>query len=68
MTDLTTTTAPAAVTENWDTQKANLRARFSILTDEDLQHEEGKKEEMLERLQTRLGKTKEELATIIATL
>jgi uncharacterized protein YjbJ (UPF0337 family) len=33
-----------------------------------LQYENGKKDEMLARIQTKLGKTKEELATLIAAL
>ena len=38
------------------------------LTDNDLMFEEGKKDEMLGKLQIKLGKTKEELDKIIAGL
>jgi hypothetical protein len=38
------------------------------LTDSDFLFALGKKEEMLERLQVKLGKTKEELRSIIAAL
>ena len=68
MTDLNAATLPAAVTENWDAQKSKLIAKFPTLTDEDLQFEEGKKDEMLNRVQVKLGKTKEEIAMVIASL
>ncbi|MFN0275999.1 MAG: CsbD family protein [Chitinophagales bacterium] len=53
---------------NWDEQKGKLKSKFSNLTDADLQFEEGKKDEMLTKVQTKLGKTKEELDTIISSL
>ena len=59
---------PNVAKGNWTEQKAKLKAKFSTLTDTDLQYENGKKDEMLDRVQTKLGKTKEELTTIIAGL
>ena len=53
---------------NWSEQKTKLKAKFPVLTDSDLQYEDGKKDEMLTRIQSKLGKTKEELATIVAGL
>ena len=53
---------------NWEDQKVKLRGRFSKLTETDLHFEEGKKEEMLERVQIKLGKSKAELAALLATL
>ena len=53
---------------NWHEQKGKLKQKFAILTDNDLKFEEGKKEEMLGRLKSKLGKTKEELHKIIAAL
>jgi uncharacterized protein YjbJ (UPF0337 family) len=53
---------------NWNEQKARLKQKFAILTDNDLMFEEGKKEEMLGRLQIKLGKTKEELHKLIGSL
>ncbi len=53
---------------NWNEQKGKLKQKFANLTDNDLMFEEGKKEEMLGRLQITLGKTKEELHSIIAAL
>jgi uncharacterized protein YjbJ (UPF0337 family) len=53
---------------NWNEQKGKLKQKFAILTDDDLMLVSGKKEEMLGRLQAKLGKTKEELHKIIASL
>lgn len=53
---------------NWVEQKGKLKMKFATLTDNDLLFEEGKQEEMLGRLQVKLGKTKEELHKIIAAL
>jgi uncharacterized protein YjbJ (UPF0337 family) len=52
----------------WNEQKGKLKQRFAMLTDNDLLFLEGKKDEMLGRLQVKLGKTKEELTAIIAAL
>jgi uncharacterized protein YjbJ (UPF0337 family) len=53
---------------NWEQQKGKLKQKFATLTDNDLLFAEGKKEEMFGRLQTKLGKTKEELHNIISGL
>lgn len=53
---------------SWNEQKGKLKQKFASLTDNDLLFVEGKKEEMLGRLQVKLGKTKEELRLIIAGL
>jgi uncharacterized protein YjbJ (UPF0337 family) len=58
----------AALKGNWNDQKGKLKTRFSTLTDKDLLFEMGKKEEMLTRLQAKLGKTREELVEIIEAL
>jgi uncharacterized protein YjbJ (UPF0337 family) len=52
----------------WNEQKGKLKQQFAILTDNDLMFAEGKKEEMMGRLQIKLGKSKEELEKIIAEL
>lgn len=52
----------------WNEQKGKLKQKFAMLTDNDLLFDEGKKDEMLGRLQLTLGKTKEELRAIIAAL
>ncbi len=53
---------------NWNEQKGKLKQRFANLTDNDLMFLEGKKDEMLGRLQIKLGKTKEELKAILSKL
>ena len=46
---------------NWNEIKGKLKQKYSQLTDDDLTFVEGKEEELLGRLQQRLGKEKEEL-------
>lgn len=53
---------------NWNEQKGKLKQKFAVLTDDDLMFVEGKKDEMLGRLQKKLGKTKEQLHSIISAL
>jgi uncharacterized protein YjbJ (UPF0337 family) len=53
---------------NWNEQKAKLKTKFAVLTDNDLMYEEGKKEEMFAKLQIILGKTKGDLQKIIESL
>jgi len=53
---------------NWNELKAKLKMKFAVLTDNDLMFEEARKEEMYGRLQTKLGKSKDEIIKIIASL
>ena len=53
---------------NWDEQKGKLKQKFATLTDDDLMFAEGKKDEMLGRLQIKLGKTKDELHKMLSEL
>ncbi len=53
---------------NWNEQKGKLKKKFAVLTDNDLMYQEGRKEEMFGRLQIKLGKSKDELIKIIASL
>lgn len=52
----------------WNEQKGKLKQKYAMLTDNDLMFAEGKKEEMLGRLQIKLGTTKDELQKIIDEL
>ncbi len=52
----------------WNEQKGKLKQRFATLTDNDLMFVEGKKDEMLGRLQVKLGKTKEQMHDILKSL
>lgn len=51
--------------EDWEIQKTKLKQRFANLTDNNLIYLEEKKEEMLVKLQIKLGNTKEELRSIL---
>lgn len=62
---MTTTTE---VKGNWNELKGKLKQQFAVLTDNDLMFEEGKKDEMVGKLQITLGKTKEEMHKIIEAL
>lgn len=53
---------------NWEEQKGKLKQKFAALTENDLLFTEGKKEEMLRKLQIKLGKTKEEILKIIQSI
>jgi uncharacterized protein YjbJ (UPF0337 family) len=53
---------------NWDEQKGKLKQKFATLTDDDLLFAEGKKDEMMGKLQIKLGKSKEELHKVISSL
>jgi uncharacterized protein YjbJ (UPF0337 family) len=52
---------------NWNEQKGKLKQKFATLTDNDLMFAEGKKDEMIGKLQVKLGKTKEELYKIMSS-
>ncbi len=53
---------------SWEEQKGKLKQKFATLTDNDLLFAEGKKEEMMGKLQIKLGKSKEELHKILTSL
>ena len=53
---------------NWNIQKAKLKQKYADLTDNDLMYEEGQREEMLGKLQVKLGQTKEELNSFLDSL
>ena len=46
---------------NWNELKGKLKQKYAQLTDDDLTFVEGKEDEMLGRLQQRLGRTKDEV-------
>jgi hypothetical protein len=59
--------SPIAARARWIELKAKLKAKFPILTDADLQYEDGKQNVMYDKLQVKLGKTKEEITSILKT-
>lgn len=52
----------------WEEQKGRLKQKFAKLTDGDLLFIDGKKDDMIGKLQIKLGKTKEELLKILEGL
>lgn len=54
--------------KEWLEKKVKLMKQFPILTDEDCTFLEGKKDDMLTGIQKIIGKSKEELKSIIAAL
>ena len=50
---------------NWNEVKVKLKQKYAQLTDDDLTFAEGKEEELLGRLQQRLGKNKDEIRRAI---
>ena len=50
---------------NWNVIKGKLKQKYGQLTDNDLAFTEGKEDELLGRLQQKLGETKEQLRSDI---
>ncbi len=50
---------------NWNEKKGKLKKKYAELKDDDLQYTEGKSEELLGRLQKRLGISKDETIKIV---
>jgi len=50
---------------NWNEISGKLKQQYANLTDDDLLFKDGKQEELLGKLQKKIGKTKEEIRTII---
>lgn len=53
------------ITGNWEAQSKNLKTKFSQLTDADLKFETGKEHDLLNRVETRLNKKRDEVINII---
>ncbi|MES2592840.1 MAG: CsbD family protein [Bacteroidota bacterium] len=53
---------------DWNEIKGKLKQKFAMLTDNDVLMIEGKQDEMLGKLQIKLGKTKEEIQKLISEL
>lgn len=53
---------------NWNELKGKMKQAHGDLTDDDLRYEEGKDDELLGRLQKKLGKTKDEVVSWIRSL
>ena len=53
---------------NWKEQKSNLKRKIAILTEDGLMFDERKREAMIEKLQKKFGKSKEQIIAIISEL
>lgn len=53
---------------SWNEIKGKLKQQYGALTDDDLAFAEGKDDELLGRLQKKLGKTKDEVRDMIEKL
>ena len=53
---------------NWDILKGKLKQKYAKLTDDDLLFVEGKENELLGRLEKKLGITKDEVRNVIEKL
>jgi uncharacterized protein YjbJ (UPF0337 family) len=50
---------------SWNEVKGKLKQKYAQLTDDDLTYAEGKEDELIGRLQKRLGKSAEEIRRMI---
>lgn len=51
----------------WNETKGRLKKSFAALTDDDLLYSEGKEDVLIGKLQQKLGKTRDEVITILNT-
>jgi len=58
----------SAFSQNWRDTKEKLKIKFKKLSDEDFLYVDGKQPEMMNRLQVKLGISREEINKIIAEL
>ena len=55
-------------TGSWNEVQGKLKQKYGQLTDNDLVYKEGQHDEMLGRLQKKLGKTQDEIIKLIADI
>nr|MBC7611846.1 CsbD family protein [Pseudopedobacter sp.] len=53
---------------NWNEVKGKAKQQYSDLTDDDLKYQEGQEDEMLGRVQKKLGKTRDEVVDWLKSL
>lgn len=53
---------------NWNEIKGKAKQQYGDLTDDDLRYEEGKEDEMVGRLQKKLGKTRDDVVNWLRSL
>lgn len=52
----------------WNEIKGRIKKSYASLTDDDLTYQEGKEDEMLGKVQQKLGKTRDEVIKMIKSL
>lgn len=52
---------------DWNKQSSALRTKYPMLTSEDVKFETGKETDLFKRLETRLGKNRDEVIDILKT-
>lgn len=50
---------------NWNEIKGKLKEKYGELTDDDLQYTEGNEDQLIGRIQKKLGKSKDEVRRLI---
>lgn len=53
---------------NWNIIKGSLKQKFADLNDDDLEYQEGQEEELLGRIQKKVGQTKEDIKKFIDSI
>ena len=53
---------------NWNIIKGSLKQHYADLTDDDLEYQEGQEDELVGRIQKKIGKTKEDVQAFIDSL
>lgn len=53
---------------NWNIVKGKIKEEYGEITDNDLQYSEGQEDQMIGRLQRKMGKTKQEVIDYINSL
>jgi uncharacterized protein YjbJ (UPF0337 family) len=53
---------------NWNEVKGKLKQKYGQLTDDDLSYAEGKEDELVGKLQKKLGKTRQEVIKEIESM
>jgi len=56
------------VNGSWNEVKGKMKQQYANLTDDDLLYQEGKEDELLGRIQKKIGKSKEEVKSWIESL
>ena len=53
---------------DWNVAKGKLRQKYAQLTDDDLVYEKGREDELLGRVQKRVGQTREEVERVVGEI